>query len=157
MAVVAGLLMGAAMKPNLNAGDRPQGPQMFAGWSGTRSTGPFDDSVGFAAYHGQTPDYVIGTDWTKAAYAQPVAYEPEPTPDYYKQAAAEAPTYPAVKYQEPPREAPVYPSISGGVAASADQHAKDATDTHETTPSPGPQFDEEAPPEATGDTSRVQG
>jgi hypothetical protein len=156
MAAVAGLLMGAAMRPELNVGDRPEGPQMFAGWSGTRSTGPFDDSVGFAAYHGQTPDYVLGTDWTKPASPVQAAYEPEPAPDYYKQAAAEAPTYPQVKYQEPPREAPVYPSISGG-APSVEQHAKDAVDAHETTPSPGATFDEEAPPEATGDTSRIQG
>lgn len=157
MAAVAGLLMGAAMKPNLAAGDRPEGPQMFAGWSGTRSTGPFDDSVGFAAYRGQTPDYVLGTDWNKPVVATPVDYDPAPAPDYYKQASAEAPSYPAAKYQEPPREAPVFPSVSGGVAASADQHGKDAVDVHETTPSPGPQFDEDAAPEATGDTSRVKG
>lgn len=157
MACVAGLLMGAAMKPNLDAGDRPAGPQIFTGWSAARSTGPFDDSAGFAAYRGQTPDYVVGTDWKKAAFATQVAYEPAPAPDYYKQAAIEAPVYPTVRYLEPPREAPVYPSVSGGAAASADQHGKDANAVHETTPSPGAQFDEEAPPEATGDTTRVKG
>src|SRR5687767_11524241 len=65
LAAVAGLLTGGAMKPNLGTDDRPAGPQMFAGWSGTRSTGPFDDGMTFASYNGQIPDYVLGTDWQK--------------------------------------------------------------------------------------------
>jgi hypothetical protein len=66
VAAVVGALSGGAMQPQLFEGDRPSGPQMFAGWDGTRSTGPFDPGTTFASYHGAPPDYVIGTDWKKA-------------------------------------------------------------------------------------------
>ena len=66
VAVTAGLLLGGAVQPHLDAGDgRPAGPQSVAGWETGRSTGPFDPGVTLAAYHGQMPDYVLGTDWKK--------------------------------------------------------------------------------------------
>jgi hypothetical protein len=50
-ALVSGMLLGGAMRPNLGAADgRPAGPQMFASWSWsrTRSTGPFDPGAAIA-------------------------------------------------------------------------------------------------------------
>jgi hypothetical protein len=154
MAAMAGLLLGGAMKPNLRGDDRPEGPQIFTGWSGVRSTGPFDPGMSFADYQGQIPDYVIGTDWkTVAAYAwqDDLAYEPEPPRDYYAEARAEPVEY-AARWQEPPRAEPIYPSLSGGVAYHASARVAEA-------PSPPPppselaEIDDEAPPEATGDTT----
>jgi hypothetical protein len=160
MAATAGLLLGGMMKPNLVQGDRPIGPQIFTGWSAARSTGPFDDGRSWAAYGGQVPDYVTGTDWNKAATYAPmdVAYDPAETPDYYQEAAADAPSYPKPTYQEPPREPPTYPSVSGGMAYAADRAGKDAVDrTTVPPPSPTPPVDieDEAPPEATGDTTPI--
>lgn len=45
-ALVGGVLLGGAMRPNPGATDdgRPAGPQMLANWSGAHSTGPFDPS-----------------------------------------------------------------------------------------------------------------
>ena len=66
-AAISGVLLGGAMQPHLDAADgRPAGPQMFANWSGVRSTGPFDPGTTFASYPGRVPDYVTGTDWKKA-------------------------------------------------------------------------------------------
>ena len=66
-ALAAGLLSGAAMRPDLTADDRPAGPQMFAEASPARPTGPFDDSPSWARYGGKVPDYVFGTDARKLA------------------------------------------------------------------------------------------
>lgn len=154
MAAVAGLLVGGAMKPDLGMGDRPEGPQIFAGWSGVRSTGPFDPGMTFADYQGQIPDYVIGSDWKAMTaghgWKDDIAYEPAPTPNYYEQARAEPEPYPT-RWEEPPRKEPLYPSMSGGVAYDASARVAEAP------PAPPPSeqvdLDEEAPPEATGDTS----
>ena len=157
MAASAGLLMGAAMKPNLRGDDRPEGPQMFLGWSAARSTGPFDDGGAYAAYQGQTPDYVVGTDWTKRpVVATDVDYEPAPSVDYYAQAAAERTHYAQPTYVEPPREPVAFPSMAGGKAygEKAPAHEAKGADTSAAAPGDAP-FDEDAPPEATGDTTRV--
>jgi hypothetical protein len=162
LAVVAGLLMGAAMKPNLDADDRPVGPQILAGWSGARSTGPFEDgAASFAAYSSQIPDYVIGTDWRKAL-AQPIAYaEPQ---ERMQVADAEAPDdqaqFSTATYQEPPREATSFPSMDGGrwyeeqrrqqrLALEQQRSVQDAAAQVDAVA----QLDDEAPPEATGDTT----
>ncbi|HEY8572598.1 hypothetical protein [Phenylobacterium sp.] len=154
MAAVAGLLLGGAMKPNLRGDDRPEGPQIFAGWSGVRSTGPFDPGMTFADYQGQIPDYVVGTDW-KAAYAwrDDIAYEPAPVRDYYEESREQPREYARsdLRWQEPPRAEPLYPSISGGVAYEASARVAEAPP-----PPPPPEeahIDDDAPPEATGDTS----
>ena len=121
-ALLAGLTLGAAMQPSLGFVDRPQGPQMFAAWSGERSTGPFDPGTSFTAYNGRVPDYVIGTDWAR----------PKLTPDdraYAVQAdysrdepAMERPTTPpaASAEAEPQRQPISYPSVSGGQPYGAD-------------------------------------
>ncbi len=114
IAMAAGLLIGAAAKPDLRGDDRPIGPQVIAGWAGVRSTGPFDDGATFASYRGQIPDYVLGTDWKKS-----LAPPPEPKPIRVVDAANDDPppdpvVFTQATYDEPAREAPAYPSIQGG-------------------------------------------
>jgi hypothetical protein len=62
-----GLMLGGAMRPNLAGDDRPAGPQIIRGQAASRSTGPFDAGPNVAGRAGQIPDYVLGTDWRKAA------------------------------------------------------------------------------------------
>ncbi|MFC3069267.1 hypothetical protein [Phenylobacterium soli] len=113
IALTAGLLMGAVAKPDLRADDRPEGPQVIAGWAGVRSTGPFDDGQTFASYQGQLPDYVLGTDWKKS-----LAPPPELRPIRVAR-SDDAPPPPepvvmtAAAYEEPGRD-PVFPSLQGG-------------------------------------------
>ena len=123
MALAAGMTMGFAMQPQLGIGDeRPAGPQLFAAASGERSTGPFDPGTSFN-YQGQLPDYVIGTDWRKAAAfaGEPASLRPDP--EELKLARYEAPPAPA--QAAPEREAPPasYPSLSGGEPYGADRPA----------------------------------
>lgn len=162
LAVLAGLLMGATMRPDLESDGRPAGPQILAGSSGARSTGPFyDGGLAFAAYSNTIPDYVVGTDWQRMT-AEPVAYaEPQERATPTETQPEPAPQFAAATYQEPPREGPSYPSMDGNrwyeeqrqqqraqveQQRSADQAAvrRDAV----------AQIDDEAPPEATGDTTK---
>ena len=117
VALTAGFLMGSAMKPDLLADHRPEGPQTFAGWNG-ESTGPFDPGVSFAAYRGKVPDYVIGTDALRAS--QPVAYHEEVQAEPVEVAAndpmPQADDYTAIAYHEAPPEPVTYPSLDGGTA-----------------------------------------
>jgi hypothetical protein len=123
-AAITGVLLGGAMQPHLDAADgRPAGPQMFANWSGVRSTGPFDPGTTFAGYPGRVPDYVMGTDWKKT-----MAWPDE-------RAAVSASSSEAAQGDAPPAEAPVvlaraayeelppaghtYPSLSGGEPSAA--------------------------------------
>ncbi|HEX3699280.1 MAG TPA: hypothetical protein VHV27_01265 [Phenylobacterium sp.] len=121
IAAVAGLLLGAAAKPDLAADDRPAGPQMLSPVGGERSAGPFADDVGvgFASYRGKLPDYVIGTDTTKAMSIYPSADAPPPM----KVAIEDDPPPPElpatpVADDDPAPPAPSYPSIDGGRTAS---------------------------------------
>jgi hypothetical protein len=121
-ALVAGLLLGGAMQPHLDAADgRPAGPQMFADWAGVRSTGPFDPGTTFVNYPGKMPDYVMGTDWKKtmawpnerAAVSAPreAALDDAPTPP--------EPILTRVAYEEPPAAPPHgYPSLGGARSVS---------------------------------------
>ncbi|WP_372784973.1 hypothetical protein [Phenylobacterium sp.] len=114
-AAISGMLLGGAMQPHLAAvDDRPAGPQMFANWSGTRSTGPFDPGTTFVAYQGRVPDYVMGTDWKKAmtwpgeraAVSRPDR-EDEPPPEppaAFTRAAYDAPAPVASSVAEPAPE-----------------------------------------------------
>jgi hypothetical protein len=135
LALTAGLLMGAAMRPDLIGDDRPAGPQMFE--PAARATGPFaeDDApvATYAAYRGKTPDYVIGTDWTKPVKVAVAAPQTPSAP------AAEEPDY----YERPALDVPERASAADDQATPA---AAEATDRPA-------EFDSEAPPEATGDTS----
>jgi len=64
-AVALGALSGHAMHPDLlAAAERPAGPQILAdGTDGATDSG----AAILAAYHGQPPDYVLGTDTTRPA------------------------------------------------------------------------------------------
>jgi hypothetical protein len=152
-AAMAGLLLGGMMKPNLGGDDRPEGPQIFAGWSGVRSTGPFDPGMTFADYQGKVPDYVVGTDWQAYAWKDEIAYDPAPVRDDYDNTPPEAPReYAQMRWQEPARVEPLYPSVSGGVAYDVNARVAEAP----APPAPAAEhadIDEEAPPEASGDTS----
>lgn len=151
VAAVSGLLLGGAMQPDLRGDERPEGPQIFAGWSGARSTGPFDDGMTLAYYEGRIPDYVVGTDWKQTIAWQeepeiaeaPRDYsafdEPEPAPDAAAYAADAV-------WQEPASEPPAYPSLTGGVAYGIDLPPP---------PPPPADLDPEAMPEATGDTTVI--
>jgi hypothetical protein len=151
LAAVAGLLLGGAMRPDLRGDERPEGPQIFAGWSGVRSTGPFDDGMTIAYADGQLPNYLVGSDWKQSVAwrdapqvieAPPHDYsafddaEPEPEPvDYAMNGWQESAVAPAP-----------YPSMAGGVAYGVERSPE---------PPPPPAFDDEVAPEATGDTSPV--
>jgi hypothetical protein len=131
-AAITGVLLGGAMQPHLDAADgRPAGPQMFANWSGERSTGPFDPGTTFASYQGRVPDYVMGTDWKKA-----MAWPGE-------RAAVSAPARELAQNDDPPTEAPVvlaraaygdpppvahaYPSLGGAEPSTAEPPSEDET------------------------------
>lgn len=157
MAAVAGMLMGAAMRPDLNEGDRPEGPQILAGWSAARSTGPFDDGMTLAYAQGQIPDYVVGTDWKKQiAWADTSEAPVDARPVMDREDAAPAAQQHAalMVYEEPSREGAAFPSMAGGATYESNRPA----------PPPPPAaapaertFDPDVAPEATGDTSPAQG
>lgn len=136
VAAVAGMLMGAVAKPDLNADDRPAGPQMLTRVSGPRAAGPFaDDSASFAAYRGKLPDYVLGTDFAKATSIYPSAYVPPPMKVIaYDDAPQPEPPVTHVAYADDPPAKPSFPSIDGGKAgddptpaAAADDDQQPAT------------------------------
>ena len=129
-AAISGVLLGGAMQPHLDAADgRPAGPQMFANWSGVRSTGPFDPGTTFASYQGRVPEYVMGTDWKKtmASPDERAAVSP-PSRD-----AAQGDDWPAIAplvlaraaYEELPPVSHGYPSLSGGEPSTAGPTSED--------------------------------
>ena len=135
LALAAGMLIGGAMQPQLYDGDRPAGPQIIADFAGVRSTGPFDPGTTFAAYRGNLPDYVLGTDWKKTLTAPDARVAV--TPLAREIAVDDAPpteepaTVTRVTYVDPPAAAPVrdYPSLGGaGASAHAATDADVATD-----------------------------
>lgn len=115
VASVAGLLMGAALRPELDEHDAA-GPQMQMGESGPRRVlAAYDQGV--AAYSGHIPEYVVGTDWTRPrATTEP---EPEPLPAedtgdvMAYEAQDEAVEVSRTSYVEEYRPAPRYPSMAG--------------------------------------------
>jgi hypothetical protein len=119
VAAITGVLLGGAMQPHLDAADgRPAGPQMFANWSGVRSTGPFDPGTTFASYQGRVPDYVMGTDWKKAvAWPDERAAVSESSGEAAQgdTPLAEAPVVLArAAYEDLPPVGRAYPSLGGG-------------------------------------------
>jgi hypothetical protein len=140
LALTCGLTLGGAMRPDFGDDGRPAGPQQISGWSGVRSTGPFDNEPLPASYLGQVPDYVLGTDWKKtlAAPDRPAA-APAPrrvaardddgglSTEALKAASAE-PSRRPVSHEPPPAEHGRYPSLGGGTALDqADEQAAPAT------------------------------
>lgn len=122
IAAAAGILMGAAAKPDLGWDDRPAGPQMLAAWGGGRSSGPFDDGASFAAYKGSIPDYVLGSDWQRSLQAPVEAPAPRirETRVASYEPPADSPDMPLThaSYDEPTPLTPSYPSLQGGAPAS---------------------------------------
>ena len=154
LALAAGLLLGAAMKPDLAAFERPEGPQIISQGPQAGPTGPFDDRLTYAGYSGQIPDYVLGTDWKKLVEAPLPAAEPEPDVTYYDSPVldeepprAEVGVYTPAVYRTPAEDLGAYPSLSGGAAY------EDVSRAEKTPLAPLTDLDEEAPPEATGDTT----
>lgn len=98
VAAVAGVLMGAALKPTLALADIGGPQQLLAGGGERFETAAYDE--GTAAYEGVLPDYVVGADWVKARQPQvsPARYaEPKPT----AQAPEPEPEYEVVVYDSP--------------------------------------------------------
>lgn len=125
IALAAGLLMGAAMKPDLGWDDRPVGPQIVAGTDGARASGPFDDgsAVSFAAYNGRVPDYVIGSDAKRAAAQFMVASAPREAAEPHRARLDDEadPAFEATRAdnEDGPSPRVSYPSIDGGAPSDA--------------------------------------
>jgi hypothetical protein len=154
LALVAGLTMGAAMKPNLAADDRPKGPQVVADWT-QAPTGPFDDgvSMAYARYSGAIPEYVTGTDLKKAmAWPEQARVDQPPEAQFSAEAyEAQLAKLDHADYADPSAEAS-FPSMEGGRAYDA------PSGLGEPGAAPAaPIFDEDVAPEATGDTLPAQG
>jgi hypothetical protein len=125
-ASVAGLLTGAAMKPELREIAGPDGPQMLSGVSGQRVYRDGYGDADLTSWSGPPPDYVVGTDWLRPpVYPDAVAYEP-PAYEYdeYDTYAYEdlpprddaaPPPYELADLEPPPH--PRIPSLEGDVLA----------------------------------------
>ena len=113
-----GLLMGAAMQPNLDE-HAVEGPQILAPAGGARGDGPAGDA-GIGAYAGQLPEYVTGTDWTRPPPVQYAADTPVADDTDVVVLAADddpqpVPAATRAAWRDPPRDAPAYPSMRGNV------------------------------------------
>lgn len=148
VALAAGLLLGAAMRPQLAIGELS--PQPIGAWSGALGPDPeaaaADDSLAYAGYGGQLPTFVIGADFLAAA-----APPEEPAPSVSEEPAADD----KARTTTPQSEAA--PAAEGHATAAAAQTPND--NPGEAVPAepavPTLAIDENpAPPEATGDTSR---
>ena len=120
VAAAAGLLMGAAFRPDLDAHDAA-GPQMLMGDAGPRKVVAVADP-GLAAYAGHVPDYVIGSDWTRP-HEEPAVEEAAAVDEHAGDVMAyenEAPPeVTRATYVDEPRPAPRYPSMSGNAEYEA--------------------------------------
>ncbi|MEW5684178.1 MAG: hypothetical protein AB1942_04600 [Pseudomonadota bacterium] len=123
-AAVAGVLLGAALKPTLAVADVGGPQQLLAGGGDRFQTAAYDQ--GTAAYEGVLPDYVVGTDWVKARqpppahYAEPPLMTREPEVAVYE-TPQDLPTrvVPAT-WKDELRTPTRYPSEAGNVAYEAD-------------------------------------
>lgn len=114
VAVVAGLVMGAAVQPRLQDGILAPQQKMAGGGPRTYAMG-YEHGIG--AYPGPIPDYVIGTNYTRPPVleTQVLAYDDRvdtvavEAADYAETADATAST----RWADEPRGEPVYPSQRG--------------------------------------------
>lgn len=131
IAVAAGLLMGAAMQPNLDEG-RLEGPQILLAGGGLRAE-PAAYDPGAAAYGPRLPEYVIGTDYTRPAVEDAMPQYDEHAETAEEAAAEDAYAAPVLVYRgvdrvqavaasqwDEPRPAPLYPSEQGNTYYSSD-------------------------------------
>jgi hypothetical protein len=126
VALASGVLMGAALKPDLADLDRPAGPQTVVGWTSARADAPIEDGAALASYDGKLPDYVLGTDFKRTLSLFPTAEAPPPLPPAAAEAEpAEVPLTPAsYAAEEAPPPEPSFPSLDGGAAAIAGAQAE---------------------------------
>ncbi|WP_082765798.1 MULTISPECIES: hypothetical protein [unclassified Phenylobacterium] len=125
IAAAAGLVMGAALYPDLDE-DEIRGPQILLSGGGPRGEAPVSDA-GIGVYAGRVPDYVIGTDALKPPQHQVLAYEDRAEPELADTGetgdvmAYEAPPeiQPA-RWHDEPREPSRYPSEHGNAVHEAD-------------------------------------
>lgn len=124
LAVVAGLVMGAAVQPPLT--DNILAPQQEWGGGGARNyAAATSQDVG--GYPGRVPDYVIGTNYTQPAQIAHeetmLAYDDRAEATAYDAAehaqTAEAVVTPA-RWVEEPRGEPIYPSQQGNAYNPSD-------------------------------------
>ncbi len=113
LALAMGLMLGGAMHPDLAGDDRPGGPQIILGKAAERSTGPFDPRPQMAGYSGQVPDYVLGTDWKRAAnWRPPTAAVAPPLPEQVRDDDPQPPPVLArVAYEDEPPHHHRYPTL----------------------------------------------
>jgi hypothetical protein len=158
LALAGGLLLGTALRPQLDAANPPEDPQAYAGWPAAQTPTPFDDAVTYAGYANQTPDYVVGADALKMLAA---ADTPPPEDQAYDDAPVrEAPLEPQRAVTHEPTtpaegaagaEHAAYPAQAPPTAGDA-AHDAAAQASAEPAPQALPVQDDEATPEATGDT-----
>ena len=122
VAAASGLLLGAAMQPNLDVGE-VEGPQMLLAGGGPRAAYTTADA-GVGVYKDRIPDYVFGTDWTQPpAEAFPEQAAPAADASVTDAAATEEPPAEPVRHvawREAPYEPTVYPSMTGDTAYQAE-------------------------------------
>jgi hypothetical protein len=127
LALVAGLLAGAVMKPDLAGGDRPAGPPADPSWSDDHANAA-SDTAALARYAGKVPDYVIGTDWTNPGQATPALTRVRLPPDP-----------PSRSYYDPPAMPDLQaPAVSAAEPAEAAYAQEAAADAAAVAPAPPP-------------------
>ena len=130
IATAAGLLLGGAIKPNVNALVLG-GPQILMPTGASHQVQERAE-VGVARYDGRVPEYVIGTDWIRPPALQVAAVHEEDRPAQGDVIAYESPDEPQpahatrVSYPEPQREPVSFPSDRGGVVYETDLPAPPA-------------------------------
>jgi hypothetical protein len=144
--------MGAAMKPQLVTDDRPGGPQTLSARAGARAAGATDGGLSYAAYSGQVPAYVTGTDAQRPAEAT-FAPPPDTTAESYYVSPIRDEPLPRGEVRDARAavygvraEHITYPSLDGG-AAYDDVSRAEKTSVLQTA-----DLEDEAPTEAAGDT-----
>ena len=128
VALATGLLLGGAMQPHLDD-NRPAGPQMLADQAGPRSGDTVDPGVSLAAYHGNPPDYVLGTDQKRSMTwpaEQAAVSDPRESVTEAPASAEDRPVITRATY-ESPKPSHAYPSMGAGAAAAADAGVNDDT------------------------------
>lgn len=124
IAAVAGLLMGAGLRPNLHDPE-VLGPQQLVAGGGPRLAPAMEDA-GLTRYAGRTPDYVIGTDYIRAAEPRIMAAVDEPSPAPEAEVAVyTSPEQLPVRvthaaWRDEPHTPPRYPSDAGGAVYESD-------------------------------------
>ena len=123
MAVVAGLLAGGLMYPELRGPGDLGGPQLQAGVAGPRNA-VYGGSANWASYNGEVPEYVIGTDWLRPPEYAEGSGEDEAPPEeetvVYAADVGDTTEVAAQNWVEADPQPVSFPSTGGGVPYGAD-------------------------------------